>query len=264
MPRITQNQSRISRAFSELKGRKTAFMPFLVAGDPTVKKSLAAIRLVSEHADMLELGFPYSDPLADGPTIQAADQRALASGMTTEKVFELIGQVRAFTDIPITVLAYANLVYQQGIDAFYHNAKKAGIDGVLVPDVPAEEAKPFVAAARKHGIDPIFLVAQTTTNERLKKILKHASGFLYLVSVLGVTGKRKDFGEATTEFIGRVRSQTRLPLAVGFGISTRGQAEVFARAGADGAIVGSAIVDIIAKHGTGPQLTDFLNQFSSL
>jgi len=244
--------------------KRVAFMPFVVAGDPDFKTSLAVLKRLSEHADLIELGFPYSDPLADGPTIQSADGRALASGMTTEKVFELIAQFRKFSQKPISVLVYANLVYQQGIDTFYRKAKEAGIDGVLIPDVPVEEAKPFVSSAKKHGVHPIFLVAQTTTNERLKKILKHATGYLYLVSVLGVTGKRSAFSEETTEFIKRIRSQTSLPLAVGFGISTREQAVGFAKAGADGVIVGSAIVDIIAKHGDSSLLTDFTKQFSSL
>ena len=239
-------------------------MPFLVAGDPDFQKSLAHITEVAKHADMLELGFPYSDPLADGPTIQAADSRALASGMSTARVFELISKVRESTRIPITVLVYANLVYQQGIERFYEKAKEAGIDGVLVPDVPLEEAKPFIAAAKRSGIEPIFLVAQTTTDERLKKILKHAAGYLYLVSVLGVTGKRAAFGEATIAFIKRVRKATDLPLAVGFGISTREQALTFAKAGADGIIVGSALIDVLAKEGNGPKFTAFVKQFSNV
>lgn len=262
---LIKNMSKLSQKFKGLKtAKRTAFMPFLVAGDPDFNTSLAVCKCLAEHTDLWELGFPYSDPLADGPTIQAADGRALASGMTTDKVFELVSEIRKFSSIPISVLVYANLVYQQGIDEFYRKAKEAGIDGVLVPDVPVEESKPFVTSAKKHGIDPIFLVAQTTTNERLKKILKHATGYLYLVSVLGVTGKRTSFSEETTAFIKRIRSQTRLPLAVGFGISTREQAQNFAKAGADGIIVGSAIVDIIAKHGDSPLITDFIKQFSAL
>lgn len=239
-------------------------MPFLVAGDPDFASSLEYIKSVVERADMLELGFPYSDPLADGPTIQAADSRALKSGMNTDKVFELVSEIRKFSQIPITVLVYANLVYQQGIDNFYRKAKEAGIDGVLVPDVPVEESEPFVAAAKKHGIDRIFLVAQTTTPERLKKILKHATGYLYLVSVLGVTGKRKEFSNDTIAFIKRIRAQTKISLAVGFGISTREQALAFSRVGADGIIVGSAIVDLISKHGDSSELTKFVKSFSGL
>ncbi|MEK7170470.1 MAG: tryptophan synthase subunit alpha [Patescibacteria group bacterium] len=259
------NMTSISKKFAGVKNEhRTAFLPFVVAGDPDFTTSLAVLKRLAEHADLLEIGFPYSDPLADGAVIQAADGRALASGMNTDKVFDLISQIRTFSNIPITVLVYANLVYQKGIDAFYRKAKKAGIDGVLLPDVPVEESKPFVSAAEKYGIDPIFLVAQTTTNDRLKNILKYATGYLYLVSVLGVTGKRKVFSTDTTTFIKRIRSATKLPLAVGFGISTPEQARVFAKAGADGIIVGSAIVDIIAKHGDSPLVTDFIKQFSSL
>ncbi len=255
----------LSKKFAEVKNEhRTAFMPFLVAGDPDFKKSLGIVKHIAEHADLLELGFPYSDPLADGPTIQSADGRALASGMTTDKVFELIAQFRKSSAIPISVLVYANLVYQQGIDKFYRKAKEAGIDGVLVPDVPVEEAEPFVVAAKKYGIAPIFLVAQTTTDDRLKKILKYASGYLYLVSVLGVTGRRTSFSEETTAFIKRIRSQTNVPLAVGFGISTPEQARSFATAGADGIIVGSALIDLIYISSSGPKLTSFLKQFSNL
>ena len=251
--------------FAEAKKEKrAAFMPFLVAGDPGYQTSLGTIRQVAECADMLEIGFPFSDPLADGPTIQAANSRALASGMRTEKVFELIAEARTFTNIPITVLVYANLIYQQGIENFYRKARKAGINGVLIPDMPVEESKQFTMAAKKHGIDPIFLIAQTTTNERLKKILKHASGYLYLVSVLGVTGKLKTFSTDTSQFIKRMRSQTVLPLAVGFGISTREQAKNLAEAGADGIIVGSALIDRISQGSNGKSVTTFLRRFKNI
>ncbi|PIQ69195.1 MAG: tryptophan synthase subunit alpha [Candidatus Taylorbacteria bacterium CG11_big_fil_rev_8_21_14_0_20_46_11] len=257
--------SNISKTFAKVKQEgRIAFMPFVVAGDPTPEVSLSVIKRLVAGADLLELGFPYSDPLADGPTIQSADMRALSAGMTTKKVFELVQAIRTFSNIPITVLVYANLVYQQGIDEFYRRAKEAGIDGVLVPDVPVEEAKPFMKSAKAHRIDPIFLVAQTTTPERLKKILKHAKGFLYLVSVLGVTGARTDFSDTTTQFISSIRAQTTLPCAVGFGIKTREQALMFGKAGADGAIVGSAIVDIVAKLGDSQEITEYTKQFSAL
>ncbi len=255
----------ISSKFKELKeAKRSAFMPFIVAGDPDMKTSLAIVKRIIKDADLLEIGFPYSDPLADGPTIQAADQRALATGANTDQVFELIRTIRTFSSIPITVLVYANLVYAQGIDAFYRKAKAAGIDGVLIPDVPVEESEPYVAAAKKNGINPIFLVAQTTTPKRLKKILECAEGYLYLVSVLGVTGKRKEFNESTLSFIKNIRRATSLPLSVGFGIHTREQASAFVKAGADGIIVGSAIVDIIAKQGNVQELSNFLKQFSGL
>jgi tryptophan synthase alpha chain len=243
------------------KENRCAFMPFVVAGDPNFKASVKIATRLGQIADFLEIGFPYSDPLADGPTIQAADNRALQAGVTTAKVFKLIKNIRKQISIPITVLVYANLVLQYGANKFYRDARRAGINGVLIPDAPAEEAAPFVRAAKQHGICPIFLVTQTTTKVRLKKILKYAQGYLYLVSVLGVTGSRKTFSQETTGLIKRVKTQTRLPLAVGFGISQPRQAKEFYRAGADGAIVGSAIIDMIAKHQPAGKIINFAKKF---
>lgn len=241
--------NRITQKFQELKiRRKTAFMPFIVAGDPNFKTSLDIVKTITKSADLLEIGFPYSDPLADGPTIQAANQRALKAGMNTDRVFEFVREIRTSSKIPITVLVYANLVYQKGIERFYRIAKQVGVDGVLVPDLPAEESIPYVAAAKKVAIDQIFLVTQTTTNERLKKILQYARGYLYLVSVLGVTGERKSLERATTLLVERVKKRTDLPLAVGFGISRRNHVQDLIQAGVDGYIVGSALIQIIEKN----------------
>ena len=230
------------------KKGKTAFMPFLVAGDTNCNTSLEVFKSLVSYADMFEIGFPYSDPLADGPTIQAADERALYSGMDTEKAFSLIKQVRTFYKRPITVLVYANLVYQYGLDAFYKKCARVGINGVLVPDVPFEEAEPFVKAAKKHKVSPIFMITQTTTTERLKKILTYAEGYLYLVSVLGVTGSRDALGKETFDFIARIRKHTNLPLALGFGISRKEQIEKAAKAGINGVIVGSAIIKVLEAN----------------
>lgn len=246
--------NRITKKFQELrKEGKTAFMPFIVAGDPDFETSLKVAKTLINYADFLEIGFPYSDPLADGPTIQAANQRALRAGMNTGKVFKLVKKIRSFTEIPITVLIYANLIYQRRIEQFYRQAKQAGIDGVLVPDLPIEEAEPYVAAAKKAGISPIFLVTQTTTIERLKKILKHAQGYLYLVSVLGVTGTRERLRPETLSFIKRTKACTNMPAAVGFGISDPNHVRSLTRAGADGFIVGSALIKIIEKNGRNHQ-----------
>lgn len=241
--------NRITKKFQELrKEGKIAFMPFLVAGDPDFETSLKVAKTLTNYADFLEIGFPYSDPLADGPTIQAANQRALKAGMNTEKVFELIKKIRSFTEIPITVLIYANLVYQRGIEQFYRDANHAGIDGVLVPDLPIEEAEPYVVAAKKVGINPIFLVTQTTPAERLKKILEYAEGYLYLVSVLGVTGAREKIRPEVLSLIKITKTRTNLPIAVGFGISKPSHVKMLQRAGTDGYIVGSALVRIIEKN----------------
>ncbi|OGF67522.1 tryptophan synthase subunit alpha [Candidatus Giovannonibacteria bacterium RIFCSPLOWO2_02_FULL_43_11b] len=241
--------TRLAQKFVELKKKKRiAFMPFLVAGDPDFKTSIEIGKLFATRADILEIGFPYSDPLADGPTIQAADNRALASGINVRRVFKLIKKIRSRSSIPISVLVYANLVYQRGIERFYREARNAGVDGVLIPDVPIEEAEPFIKAARKAGIDPIFLVTQTTTPTRLKKIVASASGYLYLVSVLGVTGARRTLSRDTEKLIRRVKKNTSLPLAVGFGISTRGHIVKLKEAKADGTIIGSSLVKIIEKN----------------
>ncbi len=234
------------------KGR-TAFMPFLVAGDPNYKTSVEVFKAVTPYADMLEIGFPYSDPLADGPTIQAADERALGSGIDTEKVFNIIASVRNSYKGPITVLIYANLVYQYGLDAFYKKCASIGINGVLVPDVPFEEAEMFVNAAKKHLVSPIFMITQTTTDARLKKILTYAEGYLYLVSILGVTGSRDALGKDTIDFIKRIKKHTKLPLALGFGISTKEQIEKAAKAGIDGVIVGSAIIKVLEANLKSPE-----------
>jgi len=257
--------NRIDQKFIQLKRQgKPAFMPFIVGGDPNFHASLQIAKSLCQTADLLEIGFPYSDPLADGPTIQAADMRALRSGATTDSVFKLIAEIRKLYQTPITVLVYANLVLQRGVEKFYHDAAVSGIDGVLIPDVPVEEVEEFVKAAKKYKIHQIFLVTQMTDNERLKKILQHTQGFLYLVSILGVTGARKSFDTQTKEFIRRIRKQTSLPLCVGFGVSTPKQFSQMVEAGANGVIIGSAIIDIILKNHRPPfhKLTSFVRQFS--
>lgn len=241
--------TRIERKFRETKAKgKIAFMPFLVAGDPDFQTSFSLAKKIILSADLLEIGFPYSDPLADGPTIQVADGRALHAGMNTTRVFQLIKKLRECTTIPFTVLVYANIVYQRGIERFYRDARVAGIDGILIPDVPIEESGPFVAASQHAGIDQIFLVAYTTTPARLKKILAYAKGYLYVVSVLGVTGARESLSSEMPQLLQRIKQQTNLPLAVGFGISKREHIEMLKKFGADGAIVGSALVKIIEQN----------------
>jgi len=257
--------NRIDEKFKLLDRRgKTAFMPFIVGGDPDIKTSLKIAQTLCETGDFLEIGVPYSDPLADGPTIQKADARALKSGANPDGLFRLIKALRKTCDRPITLLVYANMVFQRGITKFYKDAVKSGVDGIVIPDVPLEEAEDFLKASRAHNLKQIFLVSQTTGNERLKKILKYAEGYLYLVSVLGVTGARKKFGSQTRQFIKRVRKQTQLPLCVGFGISTPAQFRQMAKAGADGVIVGSAIVDIIAKNRDKKNLLPTLKKFIKL
>ncbi len=242
--------SRFSERFRELKARKEgAFIPFVVLGDPNAETSFKIIKtLINSGADALELGFAFSDPIADGKTIQEADQRALAKGMNTDKCFGLIKKIRAFDKrIPISLLIYYNLVMQRGIEKFYADAKKAGVDALLAADCPLEEAKPLLKASRKHGIEQVFIVSPVTTKKRMLKILRNCTGYVYIVSLLGVTGARQQLQKRTIQLIKRTRHSTKLPLCVGFGISRSEHARQVIAAGAQGAIVGSAIVDLIKR-----------------
>lgn len=226
-----------------------AFVPFVVAGDPDFDTSLEIVKeLVENGADALEIGFAFSDPIADGPTVQDADVRALNSGMTTDKGFEFIRKIREFTSIPIGLLVYYNLIYKRGIDLFYKQAYENGVNAILSADLPPEEAENAVKSANKYGINQIFLAAHTTTNERLKTISQFSSGFTYLVSVMGVTGARSEVKNSTVDLIKRVRVHNDLPLMVGFGISKPSHVKEVIGAGAEGVIVGSAIIDIIAQN----------------
>ena len=228
--------------------RSTALICFTVAGDPDIAASIRIARtLIGAGADILELGVPFSDPVADGPTIQRADIRALDSGTTPDTVFAIVRELRQQSDVPIVLLAYFNTVFRRGIEEFYCDARAAGVDGILIADMPVEESAEVLRAAKKNRIEPIFLVAQTTSDERLHTITAHAGGFLYLISVLGVTGARSSVPPAAFDLVRRVKAVTDLPVALGFGISTPDHARQVARSGADAVIVGSAIVDIIER-----------------
>jgi tryptophan synthase alpha chain len=227
----------------------TAFIGFAVAGDPDKETSVRIAKaLIDGGTDILEFGVPFSDPVADGPTIQRADDRALAAGTTPDTIFAIVREVRAYSEVPIVFLTYYNTIYRRGIDRFYREAHEAGVDGILVADMPVEESDEVVMVAQKYGIDPIFLVTQTTSAKRMDTIVSRARGYLYLVSVLGVTGARRTVSPEAIELLHRVRTHTTLPLALGFGISTPGHVKTCRDAGADGVIVGSAIVDIVEKN----------------
>jgi tryptophan synthase alpha chain len=242
-----------------------AVIAFTVAGDPNPGMSARIARtLIDAGADILELGVPFSDPSGDGPAIQKADERALSAGTTTDTVFSIVREIRSFSDIPIVLLTYYNPVYRRGPDRFYRDASAAGVDGILIADLPIEEADEVVDLSRRHGIDQIFLVSRDTSPGRLKEITGCAGGFLYLVSVHGVTGARPEMAGDLPAFIHRVRQQTVLPMAVGFGISTPDHVSTVFRAGGDGAIVGSAIVEIIGKNlSCEPEMIDELHAFVS-
>lgn len=240
---------RIAQAFAKTRREKrAAFVAYLCAGDPDFDTSLAACRAVIDAgADVLELGVPFSDPLADGLTNQLAAQRALDGGMTAAKVFELVKRIRERSQVPIIFYTYYNLVFSNGIESYVRAAKDAGVDGMLTLDLPPEEAADLQAACTKHDLKTVFIVAPTTPAARLAKIGAAATGFIYYVSREGVTGVRDQIAANIPEAVARIRQHTALPVAVGFGISTRDQVRQVARS-ADGVVVGSALVNIIKDN----------------
>ncbi len=245
---------RIADAFARghAEGR-ALFIAYVCAGDPTPEASADVCRaLLANGVDLLELGVPFSDPLADGLTNQHAAQRALEAGMTQEKVFALVKTLRAGSEAPIMFYTYYNLVFSQGVEAYVKRAKDAGVDGLLVLDLPPEEADEFRAACDKHGVKTVFIVAPTTPDERIPLIADAATGFIYYVSQEGVTGERKALADNLDAAVKRIRAHTDLPVAVGFGISTPEQAKEVAGV-ADGVIVGSALVNCIARNRDNPE-----------
>ena len=241
--------SRIQQTFARAKSEhRAAFVAYVCAGDPDFDTSVAVCRaLLRNGVDILELGVPFSDPLADGLTNQLAAQRALESGMTAARVFELVRRVREFSDAPIVFYTYYNLVFANGVESYVRAAKAAGVDGILTLDLPPEEAGEVAVACRAEGVETVFIIAPTTPAARIPKIAATTTGFLYYVSREGVTGVRDQIASNIPEAIAAIRAQTRLPLVVGFGISSRAQvAQVAAQA--DGVVVGSALVNCIRDH----------------
>ena len=224
------------------KSKTKLFCAFLTLGYPSLK---ATEKLILEFekadVDIVELGFPFSDPLADGPTIQAAAQRALSEGVTVGKVLDLIGSLRQSTQIPIVLMTYYNLIFRYGEEKFVRDASSAGADGIIVPDLPPDEAGPLLSFSKNTGFDVIFLVAPTSTGERIKKVAKASRGFIYYVSITGITGSKLSVDASIGSHIAKIRQISRKPVAVGFGIATPQEASEIAKI-ADGVIVGSAIV----------------------
>ncbi len=241
--------SKISKAFENGK----AFIPFITCGDPdleTTKKCV--LEMVKAGADLVELGIPFSDPTAEGPVIQEANERALKAGTTTDKIFEFVKDLRKETDVPMVFMTYANVVYSYGSEKFMKNCKEAGIDGVILPDLPYEEKEEFLPVCHEYGIDLISLIAPTS-KDRIAMIAKEAEGFIYLVSSLGVTGMRSEITTDLDSIVKLIRENSSVPCAIGFGISKPEQAAKMA-AISDGAIVGSAIIKLINEDkDTAPQ-----------
>lgn len=236
--------SNIRRAFENGK----AFIPFITCGDPDLETTAAVVRAAVENgADLIELGIPFSDPTAEGPVIQEANVRALNGGVTTDKIFGLVRELRKNVTVPMVFMTYANVVFSYGSERFISTCREIGIDGLILPDVPYEEKEEFLPLCRKYGVDLVSLIAPTSEN-RIAMIAKEAEGFLYIVSSLGVTGTRSEIKTDLASIVDVVRQNTEIPCAIGFGVSTPEQAEKMAGI-ADGAIVGSAIVKLIAQYG---------------
>lgn len=234
----------VARRFQQLKqNSECAFIPFITAGDPDLATTAKALEVLANNgADLIELGVPYSDPLADGPTIQAAATRALQKGVQLEDVLAIVKDAVAKIDVPIILFTYYNPIYYRGVESFLKQIKEAGVSGLVVPDLPLEEAEPLLKSAAEIGIEVILLVAPTSSPERIKAIAEKSQGFIYLVSVTGVTGVRSQMAAEVQDLLANLRHATDKPIGVGFGISDPQQAKQIKDWGADAVIVGSAIV----------------------
>lgn len=256
--------SRYEAMFERLgKVNQGAFVPFVTVCDPNPEQSLKIMEtLVEAGADALELGIPFSDPLADGPTIQGANIRALESGATPAICFEQIGKIRAkYPELPIGLLMYANLVYSRGVDAFYEQCAKAGIDSVLIADVPTNESEEFVAAAKKRGIEPIFIAPPTASDDTLRSVATLGGGYTYLLSRAGVTGAETKANMPVGAMLDKLNQFDAPPSLLGFGISEPDQVKQALESGAAGAISGSAVVKIIESNTQKPD--EMLNQLAA-
>ena len=254
--------SRIDERFAKLRASKqTGLVTYVTAGDPDLARSAEILkRLDRAGADVLEVGVPFSDPLADGPVIQRATERALAAGATLPKVLEMIRAVRPSISTPVVIFSYANPILRLGLETFVNLAQDAGVDGVLTLDMPPEEAAGFRSAFSQAGIDTIFLLSPTTTVPRIRRAAELGSGFLYGISRLGVTGVRDTIDDSARELASRVRGESRMPLALGFGLSRPEHLRAVGQ-WADAAVVGSALVSVIAEHGRQPGLLDEVERY---
>lgn len=249
--------SNIQKAFANGK----AFIPFITCGDPDLATTAAAVRAAAQNgADLIELGIPFSDPTAEGPVIQGANLRALQGGVTTDKIFAFVRQLRQDVKIPMVFMTYANVVFSYGAEKFISTCKEIQIDGLILPDLPFEEKDEFLPLCHQYGVDLISLIAPTSEN-RIAMIAKEAEGFLYIVSSLGVTGTRSEIKTDLASIVSVVRQNTKIPCAIGFGISTPEQAKKMAGL-SDGAIVGSAIIKILQKYGkdASPYVGEYVQQ----
>jgi tryptophan synthase alpha chain len=253
---------RLASTFARIRGNgHPGLVTYVTAGDPDLERSAGILAALDRAgADVLEVGVPFSDPLADGPVIQRATERALAAGTTLTRVLDMVGRIRTGVRAPIVIFSYANPVLRMGAAAFADRAARAGVDGVLMLDLPIEEADDFRGTMAKRDIDTIFLLSPTTTDERIRKAAALGSGFLYAISRLGVTGAREQVSTGAREMVQRIRAATDLPVALGFGISTPEHVREVGQ-WADAAVVGSALVNVIAEAGAAPDLAARVEEY---
>lgn len=255
---------RIGDTFARLRAaRERALVPFVTGGDPDLDTSEALVLAMAESgADLIEIGVPFSDPTAEGPTIQRASERALAGGATLRRILERVRRLRSQVDVPLLLMGYANPFYAMGAEGFVEAAAEVGIDGIIVPDLPPEEGEDLFVAAQDRGIDPVLLAAPTTVESRLKMLADRTRGFLYYVSLTGVTGARTELARDLRAGVDRVREHSDVPVCVGFGISTPEHARLVGSF-ADGVVVGSAIVDRIEAAPSRDAAVDAVARFVS-
>lgn len=261
---LVETTTRIANLFAACKrDNRKAFIAYITAGDPTPAHTTGLVLALERGGtDLIELGVPFSDPIADGPVIQRASDRALRAGMTLTKLLDTVREIRRESQIPILLFSYLNPLLRYGFAKLAADASAAGVDGVLLTDLCIEEATEPVRELREKGLDTIFLAAPTSSDKRVRLITKHSSGFIYLVSRTGITGEQKSVSSAAAPLVEKMRAITDLPLAVGFGISTPEQVGEVARI-ADGVVVGSAIVKFIEANAQAPDLAEKLQQFTS-
>ncbi len=246
--------TRIQRLFEGLRGKRPALIAYITAGDPSPAMTPEIVAALERGgADLIELGVPFSDPIADGPVIQRRSDRALKAGTKLTTVLDIAAQIRKRSEIPLLLFTYMNPVLRFGLEPLARAAVKSGIDGCLLTDLSVEEAEPYIHVMRQAGLDTVFLAAPTSSHRRMELVAKYSTGFVYLVSRTGVTGERSSVSDSVLPLVGAMRSVTALPLAVGFGISTAGHVQSVG-AVADGVVVGSAFERVIEENASSPQL----------
>lgn len=257
------SSNRLAERFAQARAAgRPALIAYITAGDPTPAQTVPLVLALERGgADIVELGVPFSDPIADGPVIQRASDRALRAGTSVAGVLDVAAQIRKQSDIPIVLFSYLNPLLRYGFDKLCADARAAGIDGCLFTDLSVEEAGGTVETMRRYGLDTVFLAAPTSTERRLKLVAQYSTGFVYVVSRTGVTGEQATVAGGVDSLVARLRGLTALPLAVGFGISTRAHVEAVGGY-ADGVVVGSALMRVIEQHGTAPELGARLESFT--